>query len=65
MKSLLFSGQLLRMMMVMVMMMVVVMVMVMVMVMVVAVTINIFSGSQKWPHHFCPIMVSNRPCRRI
>ena len=41
-----------------------VMVMVMVMVMVVAVTINIFSSSQKWPHHFCPVMVSNRPCRR-
>ena len=40
------------------------MVMVMVMVMVVAVTINIFSSSQKWPHHSCSVMVSNRPCRR-
>ena len=64
MKSLLFSGQLLRMMMVMVMVRVMVMVMVMLMLMLMAVTINILSSSQKWPHHFCPVMVSNRPCRR-
>ena len=58
MKTLLFPGQLLKMVMEMV------MVMVMVIMVLVAVTINIFSSSQKWPHHFCSVMVSNRPCRR-